>query len=320
MRGGVALYSAADIAPHLDIAGLIEPMAAAFSAISQGRSQLAIDVLHPTDHSDMHIKSAMLQGAGIFTVKTAGWSDTNAGAGLPASTGMITVFDSASCHPIAILQDNHLISDYRTAAAGAVAAGALANPDIATVGVIGAGEQAFLQVMAVSEVRTPERIRLWNRSQTKAAQLQARLQQARPALIVEIVDSRQALVESADLLIIATSAKLPLVEASWLKPGVHITSVGADDATKCELTADCLKRADLIAVDSLDACVRYGNVHRALSQGLQREQLALRELGSVLTAEEAGRTAADQITVASLVGVGTQDLFAVMQLRAALGF
>jgi len=69
MRGEVALYSAADIAPHLDIAGLIEPMAAAFSAISQGRSQLAIDVLHPTDHSDMHIKSAMLQGADIFTVK-----------------------------------------------------------------------------------------------------------------------------------------------------------------------------------------------------------------------------------------------------------
>jgi len=316
----IPIFSVDDIAPHLDLSQLVEPVSDAFCAITQGNTRMGIDVLHPTECSDIHIKSAMLQGSDIFTVKTAGWSATNEANGLPASSGLITVFDAQSCHPLAILQDNHLISDLRTAAAGAVAARTLANPEIPTLGVLGAGEQAFLQVLALCQVRTPDNVKVWNRSPEKARLLVERLNSARPDLNVEIIDDRRTLIEDADLLIIATSSKQPLVEAEWLKPGVHITSVGADDATKCELGIGSLQRADLIAVDSLNACQAYGNIYRAVKHGFRLNEDTLCELGSILNGTAAGRTSPDQITIASLVGVGAQDLAAVALLREPLGF
>ncbi len=314
------IFKREEIAAHLDINSLIEPMVDAYKSISSGRVRIATDVLHPSEHSDIHIKSAVLDGADIFVVKTAGWSATNEGAGYPASSGMITVFDAKTCHPIAILQDEHLISDLRTAAAGAVAATALANPEITTVGVLGAGEQAYLQTLALCQVRSPDNLRIWNRNKRKAERMAQRLAKLQPNLNIQIDNHIQAVVESSDVLICATAAKQPLIEAEWLKPGVHITSVGADDSNKCEVGVDCLKRADIVAVDSREVSRQFGNIHRAMQQGFSSEENPLFELGEILNSQVPARTSAEQITIATLVGLGAQDLAAVAILKDRLGF
>lgn len=309
-----------EIAKSLDIKSLIEPMANAFKAVSSGRSRMTLDVLHPTSESDIHIKSATEQGSDIFVVKTAGWSAHNEKNGLPASSGMITVFDAKSCYPLAILQDEHLISDLRTAASGALAAEVLANTQVNQVGVLGAGQQAFLQVMALCQVRSPKCINIWSRNQDKAVLLAQRLQNSLPALHIQVKPQVQQVVEQADVLISATAAKQPLVQPDWLKPGLHITSVGADDATKCELASECFTLADIIVVDSRDVCSRFSNIHRAMQQGFNPKTKSLIELGEILNGDHPGRQSSGQITITSLVGLGAQDLAAVGELQKRLQF
>jgi ornithine cyclodeaminase/alanine dehydrogenase-like protein (mu-crystallin family) len=51
-------------------------------------------------------------------------------------------------------------------------------------------------------------------------------------------------VEAAEVLITATTARESIVRGEWLRPGQHVTAVGADDNTKCGLDVLCLQRAN----------------------------------------------------------------------------
>ena len=75
-----------------------------------------------------------------------------------ASTGLVE----------AILLDNGYLTAIRTAAAGAVAAKYLAPAQVETIGVLGAGAQARLQVAAAHLVRTARRILVWARGLAQA--------------------------------------------------------------------------------------------------------------------------------------------------------
>ncbi|MBL4789888.1 MAG: ornithine cyclodeaminase family protein [Kordiimonadaceae bacterium] len=302
-----------EIANQLDIASLLEPTVEAFKALSAGKSRSTIDVLHPTDQSDIHVKSAVLDGSDIFTVKLAGWSASNEGFGLPASSGMILVFDSASCRPIAILQDNHLISDLRTAAAGAVAARELSNADACKLGVLGAGEQAMRQIEALRLVRDIKEVVIWNRSRGRAIKMAGLISASDANLTVHVADTVQAVVEGADILVTATASKEPLVRAEWLKPGLHITSVGSDDATKCELDPACFNRADLIVVDSALQSTQHGNIQRAIAAKIIAPESVV-EIGNILTGDVAGRRSHESITISTFIGIGIQDLAAAKVL------
>ncbi|MBL4790413.1 MAG: ornithine cyclodeaminase family protein [Kordiimonadaceae bacterium] len=307
----------AEIASHLDIASLIEPTVNAFKALSAGRSRSKIDVLHPTDHSDMHVKSAILDGSDIFTVKVAGWSAANKDLGLPASSGMILVFDSATCRPIALLQDDHLISDLRTAAAGAVAVRELSNPDACKLGVLGAGEQALRQIEAHRLVRDIREISIWNRSRSNALKLADLISASDANLKVHVAETARAVVEGADILVTATASKEPLVKANWLKPGLHISSVGSDDGAKCELDPACFKRADLVVVDSAVAALQYGNIFRAV-QAKALSSRSVVEIGTILARNAPGRRCPDDITISTFIGLGVQDLAAAKVLLERL--
>ncbi|MEU7901196.1 ornithine cyclodeaminase family protein, partial [Nonomuraea sp. NPDC049152] len=91
---------------------------------------------------------------------------------------------------------------------------------------------------------------------------------------------------------------------SWLRPGQHVTAVGADDGTKAELDPACFHRADVMAVDSRKITQLHAGDLRASGRAVDAE------LGELLLGRHPGRTSASQITVAKLVGLGIQDLAA----------
>jgi ornithine cyclodeaminase len=111
----------------------------------------------------------------------------------------------------------------------------------------------------------------------------------------------------ADVLITATPAREPIVRAEWLKPGLHITALGADTPGKQELEAACLRRADLVVVDRLSQCARLGELSHALRLGLLQESDVWAQLGEIVAGQKPGRTGDDQITICDLTGVGFQD-------------
>ena len=101
----------------------------------------------------------------------------------------------------------------------------------------------------------------------------------------------------------------PAVElrGQWLRPGMHVTAVGADTPGKQELEAECLARADRVVVDRLAQCARFGELSHALAAGLMSEAGVWAQLGEIVAGRKAGRTGGDQITICDLTGVGFQD-------------
>jgi ornithine cyclodeaminase/alanine dehydrogenase-like protein (mu-crystallin family) len=308
----VQMADAARLRALVGFEDLIEPVSRAFQDFSAGLAQCAIVIMYPgSDRSlgDAYVKTGCIRGHSHYLVKVSPWFAVNRDLAQPQG-GFVAVFDSATGHTAAIFNDEHYLSDIRTAAAGALAARVLAPESVRVAGILGTGVQAYWQARALFLERKFERLLLWCRDREKALALKGRLAPWLPGVEIEVIDSVKDVVEAAEVLVTATTAREPIVQGEWLRPGQHITAVGADDNTKCELDALCLKRANRLVVDSRESARDHGEVHRWLKQGALSIEDIHGELGEVLAGTVAGRRSAEEITIAKFVGIGVQDLAA----------
>lgn len=291
---------------------LIEPVSRAFQDFSAGLAQCSIMTMFPASEptlGDVYVKTACIRGHSHYLVKVSPWFAVNRELA-QSQGGFVAVFDSATGHTVAILNDEHYLSDIRTAAAGALAARMLAPESVRVAGILGTGVQAYWQAQALFSVRKFERLLIWGRDREKTIAL---IQQLAPRLLdVDIVPAEDVreVVEAAEVLVTVTAARDPIVQGKWLRPGQHITAVGADDQTKCELDAQCLKRANRLIVDSRQLAKDHGEVYRWSKQGVLRIEDIHGELGEVLAGTVPGRRSSEEITIAKFVGIGVQDLAA----------
>jgi ornithine cyclodeaminase len=153
-------------------------------------------------------------------------------------------------------------------------------------------------------------VALWGRSPDKAAALCQALRTAHPDATFRTSTDLEQDARAADVIVTATAARAPLIQSDWIRPGQHITSVGSDDATKCELDPALLARAALF-VDAAASGRAYGSPHRAIEAGLISPE-AMTEIGALVMTPRP--RAADALTVACLSGLGIQDLLAVRAL------
>ncbi|MCG5482034.1 MAG: ornithine cyclodeaminase family protein, partial [Ensifer alkalisoli] len=112
----------------------------------------------------------------------------------------------------------------------------------------------------------------------------------------------------------------PILKAEWLQPGQHVTAMGSDAEHKNELDPQAILRGTYVA-DSLKQTRRLGELHHAIAAGLVTQDAEFAEIGEVIAGVKAGRTTAEEITVADLTGTGIQDTaiatLAVGQANAA---
>jgi ornithine cyclodeaminase/alanine dehydrogenase-like protein (mu-crystallin family) len=176
------------------------------------------------------------------------------------------------------------------------------------VGVIGSGFQALGQVEAIRAVRPIERIRVWSRNEERRRRFAEECAQ-RFTVVCEAAGSAREAVEGADIIVTATFAKDPVLEADWVTPGAHINAVGSNNPQRRELPAQLLERAAVIAVDSLDqAVLEAGDL--LLWRGQEfRQAPNVTELATLLSTGPQ-RRAADGITVFKSVGLGVEDIAA----------
>jgi ornithine cyclodeaminase len=299
------IVSRAEIEALLPRIDSVAAMARAFEVYSAGRAAVPSvqEILFPAADGEAHIKSGYVNGDGVFVVKIATGFYRNPAAGLPSSSGTVLVFDAAHGFAEAILLDEGLLTDWRTAAAGALAAKHLAPREVTRIGIVGSGTQARLQAKLLRTITPCRAISLWARDTAKAERCAADL--ACDGFDVEIAGTCAAVAAAADLIVTTTPAKAPLLSAGDIRAGTHITAVGADTPEKQELDAAILARADVVAVDSLAQGRVRGELHHALKRF---PDLKAVELGAIVSGAAGGRTTDDQITVADLTGVAVQDI------------
>jgi len=300
----VRILHADDVRAALPMDACIEAVQEAFVAYSAGRAELPA-VIHldvPEAEGEIHVKAGHIHGAPAYAVKVASGFYAQDPA---AIDGLVLVFDATSGAPAAFLLDGGLITDTRTGAAGGVAARWLAPERVDVVAVIGTGIQARRQVEALRCVRNVlGEIRVWGRDTERAMR-------AAHDIGAMVSDSVQEAVTGADVVITCTASREPLVDAAWVAPGAHITAVGSDGVGKQELDPELLRRADIVAVDSLEQCRRLGELQHAIDQADRAV-----ELGRVCAGEAPGRTGAALLTICDLTGVGVQDVAAANAVLA----
>jgi len=303
------VLSKEEIESVITIDDAIEAVEEGFKAYNSGKAVIPFPVaLQVPDHSgDVHIKPGYIKGYDTYTVKIASGFYDNPKVGLPASHGMLLLFDARTGYPLCIEVDRCYLTDLRTAAAGAVAARALAKKDISRVAVIGTGTQARMQITALSRVRDFDELVVWGRNPERVKEYIAAMKDSIDARIVPASTAEEA-VSGSDIVVTATMATSPVVKASWLSEGVHITAMGSDSPEKQELESAVLGIADKIVVDSLKQCVNLGEVHHAIGDGTITEEDVHAELGEVLLGSKSGRESDREITVCDLTGIAVQDV------------
>jgi ornithine cyclodeaminase/alanine dehydrogenase-like protein (mu-crystallin family) len=145
---------------------------------------------------------------------------------------------------------------YRTGALGAAAADALANPGATTVGVVGAGRQAWTQLWALSAVRPLTDVAVYSPTPQRRAALASRVQ-ADLGIPSRAAQSAREAVTARDIVVLATSSATPVLVADWLSPGTAVTTVGPKQVGRAEFPPDLPDRAQLIVTDSLPQLRAY---------------------------------------------------------------
>ena len=275
----------------------------AFVALEQGQAKAFPVVTGHGSATDTSfaIKSGVISDRGLIGLKVGTYWPVNRSAGLP-SHGSTTLFlDPATGFPRALVSASGLTA-IRTAAADAVAVKYLARPNATTLGIIGAGHQAWYDVLAIREVRAIRQVMVWNRDPRRAEAFAARVR-TELGLGAEAA-SIESTLRNADIVVTATAASEPLVAPQWVRPGTHISAMGADAPGKQELDVDLTASAFLVA-DIVQQSLTIGEFEAA---GHARRITAddINTLGSVIL----GRVSplAGAVTVFDSSGMAVQDL------------
>jgi ornithine cyclodeaminase len=286
---------------------LMAPIEAGFAAYSRGEAIVPPvgELSFEDPPGDVHIKYGAIRKGGTYLVKIASGFYQNPQRGLPVSNGLMIAFDSQTGAPRAVLLDQGLLTRTRTAIAGAIAAKHLAPRKIDCIGIIGTGTQAHLQLQYLAGVLKCRRAMVLSRSAERARRYAQDL--AAHQFEVGIAADVEQLFAACQLVVTTTPARSPVVPAEVVRPGTHITAVGADTPQKQELATGVLGKADIVVADSIAQCRERGEISHALrDKSLRAEDV--RELGAVIDGRTPGRTRDDQISVADLTGVVVQDI------------
>ena len=289
----------------LDIVSCVEE---AFRTLATGKvvmpAILRLDI--PEHRGEVDVKTAYVPGLDGFAIKISPGFFGNPEIGLASTNGLMILLSSTTGMVQALLLDNGYLTDLRTAAAGAVAAKYLAREDASIAAILGAGLQARLQLQALMLVRPIRSARIWARVGAKA-HLAARELSDELGIEVVACATQEEAVASAHVIVTTTPAVRPIFLSRWLAPGQHLTAMGSDAEHKNEIEPQVIASADIYVADSLAQTRRLGELHHAVKTGVVDENACFAELGQIIAGEVAGRTSADQITIADLTGTGVQD-------------
>lgn len=226
----------------------------------------------------------------------------------------ITVVYDESTGRLAGAVTGEFLGAARTGAIGAVAVDVLARPDAGILALIGSGSQAWTQAWAIRAVRPLREVRVYSRD---ALHRQGFAQRAADELglpAVAVAD-RSAALAGADIVVLATNSKRPVIEAGWVaEAGVHVTTLGPKLASGHECPLELAERADVILTDSPAQLGAYRQPF-FLDAAIQQR---IGALGAATAGQGHGRTSPDQLTLFCSVGLaGTDVAVAAALLRAA---
>ncbi|MBK7490553.1 MAG: ornithine cyclodeaminase family protein [Nitrosomonas sp.] len=254
-------------------------------------------VITPPDGRYMMATLAAADDPPFLAVKALVLNPDNPKNGLASINSLVTLLDSRSGLPLAVL-DGNWVTAVRTAGLSAAAAKRLARPDASVAAFIGCGVQAHSHLQALAALFPLTEIRAFGRG-TMSRDTFCRSAEKLGLTAVASETAREAM-HDADLIVTSVTLSpqlVPFLDVRWLKPGVFVTMT--------DLAAPWLKESmaafDRIIVDDLEQ-------EASMDKPLVDPALVHGDLTGLVTGDAAGRCTADERTAFVFRGLALGDL------------
>lgn len=208
-------------------------------------------------------------------------------------------------YPICVM-DGTLCSNMRVASMSASAADVLARKDAEVIGFIGAGEQAKMTLLGMKSVRPGlKECRVGAKEPEEEQAFIRDLQPIFPDMrFVACNTSLQSAVETADIIVTATSAQAPLLKAAWIKKGAFVNHIGG-----WEDEYAVIEKADKIVCDDWNTVKhRTQTVSRCYKDGIIKDEDIYGNLIDILSGRKPGRENDDEFIYFDAVGLAYVDV------------
>ena len=232
--------------------------------------------------------------------------------GMPRASAIMILNDAETGFPLAVM-DGTVISAARTGAATGVGARYLARTDSEKAAVIGAGPISRPQIMALHVVLPAlNEVHIYDMAVERAEKLASEMQAQFGGTQFVVADSAEAAVRDADVVVTVTSGvsmDRAYLEASWLKEGVFVSTVAANDSKM-----DVLQQADKLVLTNMDELDNpIWVVGLAVTEGV-RSRDSFVSLGSIILGQNPGREDPRERIFFNPGGMGIEDVVAAYRV------
>ncbi|MGH3010523.1 MAG: ornithine cyclodeaminase family protein [Gaiellaceae bacterium] len=289
----IPVFAARHVYAALDPSDAVEAVREAFVAHTRGEWLMPSKVYLPVPPGG-DFRAMPARGGGYAVLKWVTSFPRNPDRGLPTVAGVVLLSDATDGRLLAEL-DAGAITALRTGAAAVLAAETLAAGD-GPAAVIGCGVNG--RAVARTFLARGREVLLWDAHAERTAQVAGELG-ARAA------GSREEALAAA-VVATVTPGREVLFGTGSLRPGQHVSLMGADGPGKSEVAVEELARAHVV-VDEWEQASHNGDISRAVEAGTLGQD-DVTELGRILLGEAPGRTGNEEITLFDSTGLAVQDL------------
>jgi ornithine cyclodeaminase/alanine dehydrogenase-like protein (mu-crystallin family) len=309
MEQGILYLSNDDVKKVLDLGRAIEITEQALRDHSEGRVTWSTPedfAIKPEQGwqswvTGCALKSAPVAGFRIRSIKATGGSRDASRP--PRGPRRVLILSDLEGGEIVAFMDEDWCHAVRTAAAATVAMRVLARKDASVMAMLGAGDTARAAVPVMARAFKLKEIRVTSRT-PESRQNYAKEVGKEYGLNVIPVESTEAALKGADVVISATTTTMPFVKESWLDAGVTFYSIGKNQ----EVDSSVYKNADKFVVDSWLHCKNKSDMQRMLRENYLSEKDLYAELPELLSGKKPARQSDKERIFIRAIGLVNQDI------------
>jgi len=257
---------------------------------------------------EFHIKAGGLHlGQRFFGLKVNGAFFHNVERfGMANIQGLILLCDGETGYPLAVM-DSSEITIKRTGAAAAIAAKYLARPESSIATICGCGTQGRIQLEAMKKILPLQKAYAFDVDKARAESFAREMSEQFGIPVVASANLEDAMNKS-DVCVTCTPSQRYYLRKEDVAAGTFVAAIGADSPQKQELDPNLLKSSKVV-VDLIDQCAHVGELHHAIDEGMNKEDVYA-ELGEIVAGKKPGRTTEGEITIFDATGTALQDVSA----------
>ena len=145
--------------------------------------------------------------------------------------------------------DAQHLTTLRTGATSAVATRRLANAGPCVVSLLGSGAEAYAQLEAMQVAGFVASARVYSPTEANRKRLAETFRNKFETDIIDVT-SAEAAVDGSDIVLAAVKSSTTVLFGKWLRPGMHVNSVGTARRDQREVDVETFRRSDIIVVDT----------------------------------------------------------------------